>query len=203
MAKNNKNNLKFSRELKLKAKRANQRMKQLEKFGKKPPAYTAIQARLEIAGRRKGTASGRRFSETGKYLNKNDLKYQESLIDKFLAARTSTITGYKEWQAEIYATANKHMNLTSGGISQDQYFELWDALPDDERDRVYYAEYYINVMQAYEMKKQKGEVKNENAYSVQELVDIMDSAKSYKDALSKIGLTISDINDVKKGYKKK
>jgi GTP1/Obg family GTP-binding protein len=203
MVKSNANNFKFSRELKLKAKRANQRMKRLEKRGIKSPAYTAIQARLEIAGRRKGTASGRRFSETGKYLNKNDLKYQESLIDKFLAARTSTVKGYKEWQAKIYESANKEMNLASAGISQDQYFELWEALPDDERDRVYYAEYYINVMQAYEMKKQKGEIKNENAYSVQELVDIMDSAKSYKDALSKIGLTISDINDVKKGYKKK
>ena len=95
------------------------------------------------------------------------------------------------------------MNLASAGVSQEQYFELWEALPDDERDRVYYAEYYINVMQAYEMKKKKGDIKNENAYTVQELVDIMDSAKSYKDALSKIGLTISDINTIKKGYKKK
>ena len=58
--------IKFSAEIKKLAKRANQRMVELEQHAINSPAYKAVQATLEMMGRRAKTAFGRRFSETGK-----------------------------------------------------------------------------------------------------------------------------------------
>ena len=188
----------FDPEIRRKAKQANQRMVRLEKVGRTgSPAYKAMQAQLELMGRRAGKAAGRRFPETGKVVNRNDAAHMKAILDKFLGAETSTVSGEKKYRERIYETANKEMGLEAAGITQEDYEELWSALPDNENDRMYYATFYIEVMQAYQLKRDKGELTNENAYSVTDLVRIMDASKSYKDALTEIGLTTADIRKVR------
>ena len=48
------------------AKRANQRMRELEKRDAQSPAYQAVQAKLEMLGKRASASKGRRFSESGR-----------------------------------------------------------------------------------------------------------------------------------------
>ena len=42
------------------------------------------------------------------------------------------------------------------------------------------------------------EIIEENKYKVEDIINIMDSSKDYKTALKSLGLTIKDINKVKK-----
>ena len=209
MAKQNKNQRIFSKELKALAKKANRRMRDLEAKGYKSPAYQSVQATLEMMGKKKtkGGLTGRRFSESGKYTDKNDLRMQLSIINKFLNQQTSTPTGYEEYRNKVYESANKSYDLEAHGITQDDYERLLNALPDDENDRMYYITYYLEVYEAYTQKIERDkananfkemEIIEENKYSVEDIINIMDSSKDYKTALKSLGLSIKDINKVKK-----
>ena len=207
----------FDKNLKRLAKKANRRLRELEAKKYKSPAYKAVQAQLEMMGVRKRSAKGRRFSESGKAIDQNDLRQQLSVINRFLSAKTSTRTGYEEYREEIYKSANEIYKLSDFGISQEKYEEIFDALPDEIADRMYYAEYYIQVTEAYQVKikeqiekisndtnrseaqkKAEIEVLNENKLDIKEIIDIMESSEDYKKALSKIGLNIKDVNKIKK-----
>ena len=151
--------------------------------------------------------TGRRFSESGKYTDKNDLRIQLSIINKFLNQQTSTPTGYEEYRDKVYESANKSYDLESHGISQDDYESLLNALPDNENDRMYYITYYLEVFEAYTQKIERDkananfkemEIIEENKYKVEDIINIMDSSKDYKTALKSLGLSIKDINKVKK-----
>ena len=198
----------FDKNLKRLAKKANRRMRELEAKGYNSPAYKAVQAQLEMMGVRKTTAKGRRFSESGKATDQNDLRQQLSVIEKFLNGKTSTRTGYEEYREKIYESASKSYDFEKYGISQSDYEELLESLPDETSDRQYYISYYIEVMEAYTVKLERDKANadtfkeveriEENKLSIDEIVKIMDSAKDYKTALSNIGLTIKDINKIKK-----
>ena len=198
----------FDKNLKRQAKKANRRMRELESKGYNSPAYKAVQAQLEMMGVRKTTAKGRRFSESGKATDQNDLRQQLSVIEKFLNSKTSTRTGYEEYRQNIYESASKSYDFDKYGISQSDYEELLESLPDETSDRQYYISYYIEVMEAYTVKLERDKANantfkeveriEENKLSIDDIVQIMDSAKDYKTALSNIGLTIKDINKIKK-----
>lgn len=222
MAKNKEKTQKiFSAELKRLAKKANRRMRELEEAGYKKgsPAYQSVQAHLEMMGRRTTTAQGRRFSESGKYADRNDLRQQLSVINKFLNAKTSTRKGYEAYRKAVYETADETYKLKKNNITQSDYEDLLDALPDKESDRAYYISYYIEAYEAYELqiknipddiedikndpelgnaqKKlliEKLEKKQENQYTVSELIDIMENSKNLKDAYKQLGLTQSDFD---------
>lgn len=216
MAKNKEKTQKiFSAELKRLAKKANRRMRELEAAGYESgsPAYQSVQAHLEMMGRQTKTAAGRRFSESGKYVDRNDLRQQLAVINKFLAAKTSTRTGYEEYRKKIYETADKTYKLKENNISQSDFEDFLDALPDKESDRAYYISYYIEAYEAYELKIKEDikdiktdpelgqaqkelliEKKMENQYSVTELIDIMENSKNLKDAYKKLGLTQEDFD---------
>ena len=209
MSKQNKSQRIFSKELKALAKKANRRMRDLEAKGYKSPAYQSVQATLEMMGKKKtkGGATGRRFSESGKYTDKNDLRMQLSIINKFLNQQTSTPTGYEKYRDKVYESANKSYDLKAHGITQDDYESLLNALPDDENDRMYYITYYLEVYEAYTQKIERDkananfkemEIIEENKYKVEDIIKIMDSSKDYKTALKSLGLTIKDIKKVKK-----
>lgn len=216
MAKNKEKTQKiFSSELKRLAKKANRRMRELEAAGYESgsPAYQSVQAHLEMMGRRTTTAQGRRFSESGKYADRNDLRQQLAVINKFLASPTSTRTGYESYREAVYESADKTFKLKENGISQKDYEDLLNALPDKESDRAYYISYYIEAYEAYELKIKEDvkdiktdpdlgsaqkelliEKKMENQYTVSELIDIMENSKNLKDAYSQLGLTQADFD---------
>ena len=213
MAKNTEKTQKiFSHELKRLAKKANRRMRELEAAGYESgsPAYQSVQAHLEMMGRQTKTAAGRRFSESGKYVDRNDLRQQLAVINKFLEAPTSTRTGYESYRQAVYESADKTFKLKENGITQKDYEDLLNALPDKESDRAYYISYYI---EAYELKIKEDiediktdpdlgraqkdlliEKKMENQYSVTELIDIMENSKNLKEAYKKLGLTQEDFD---------
>lgn len=224
----------FDQNLKRLAKKANRRMRELESKGYMSPAYKGVQARLEMMGKKptitiKSKSEdipdkhyGRRFSESGKFTNQNDLRQQLAEINRFLNARTSTRTGYEEYRAEIYESADEIYNLSKHGIDQDAYEQIFDELPDDKKDRMYYAEYYLSVTEAYQVKFKEQiehiqnatnrseaqkqaeiEVLNENKVDIAEIVQIMENSADYKTALNRLGLRIKDVSKIQKLWKNK
>ena len=183
---------KFSAEVRRLAKRANQRMVELEKRAMNTPAYQAVQAALEMMGRRSKTALGRRFSETGRG-TENELRQQKAELEKFLNQKTSTVSGYKEYRKEVFEGADKKYGLTKAGISQEDYERLWLELPDKEKDRMYYPSFYIEIMEVYEMKRQSGQIKQENELTLTDIIRILEGSKNLKSALKDIGLEMGDI----------
>lgn len=194
--------IKFSAEVRRLAKRANQRMVEMESHGFKSPAYKAVQARLEMMGRRSNTATGRRFSETGKG-TENELRQQLAELQRFLGHETSTIKGYRKYRKDVYEGADKKYKLKEAGITQEEFEELWDAVPDKEKDRFHYAMFYYQIVETYELKVKKGEIKDkkgntitqENAMSITEIMRIVEGSKSLKSALQQIGITTKDMKE--------
>ena len=184
--------IKYSAEVRKLAKRANQRMVEMEQHGYTSPAYKAVQASLEMMGRRSNKATGRRFSETGKG-TENELRQQLSELQRFLNSKTSTVRGYKKYRNDVYKGADKEYNLKAAGISQEDFEYLWEELPDKEQDRKYYAAFYIEVMEVYEMKVQSGKIKEENRLNITDIIRILEGSTNLKSALKEIGIDISDV----------
>lgn len=189
--------IKYSAEIRKLAKRANQRMVEMERHGYKSPAYKAVQSALEMLGKRSDKAGGRRFSETGKG-TENELRQLKAELTKFLGHQTSTIKGYKKYRKDVYEGADKKFDLKKAGISQKDFEEMYDTLPDKEKDRLYYAAYYIEVLETYEMKLKTGQIKRENELTITDIMRIMQSKETLKDALKEIGITTQDIEHTKK-----
>ena len=104
--------VRFYEDLRLKEKRANERMRQLEKAKIKSPAYQAVQAKLEVLGKQTKGDRGRRFSETGK-ATYNEMEALEKILNNFLGYETSTLRGAKKYREDIWQTANNNNKLTS------------------------------------------------------------------------------------------
>lgn len=189
--------IKFSAEVRRLAKRANQRMVELEQHTINSPAYKAVQATLEMMGRRAKTAFGRRFSETGKG-TENELRQQKAALEKFLNQQTSTVRGYNKALNDMYKTADKKYGLSEAGISKEDYMNLWETLPDKEKDRMYYATFYIQILQTYEMKRESGQIKQENELTLTDIIRELQGSTSLKAALKNIGLTVNDIRETTK-----
>lgn len=184
----------FDAELKKLAKVANQRMRELEKRGISSPAYESAQATLEAMGVKKGKATGRRFSETGK-ATYNQREAMKKALKKFVGATTSKITGILELQENIWNTADQNNALSAKGITKDQYFDIWKNLPDKKKDRIFGSQVYINIVSA--AMKKNGRKKEENRLSVEEIVKAVEASKDYKSALKAVGLSYSDVKKVR------
>ena len=184
--------IKYDAEVRQLAKRANQRMVEMERHGLQSPAYKAVQASLEMMGRRSNKAQGRRFSETGKG-TENELRQQKAELEKFLGQKTSTVMGYKQYRKDVYKGADKEFNLKKAGISQEDFEYLWEELPDKEEDRKYYAAFYIEVMETYEMKVKSGQIKRENALNITDMIRILEGSENLQSALNEIGINMGDI----------
>ena len=184
----------FDAELKKLAKVANQRMRELEKRGISSPAYEAAQATLEAMGVKKGKATGRRFSETGK-ATYNEREAMKKALKKFVGATTSKVSGIKELRENIWNTADQNNALTAKGITKDQYFNIWKNLPDKKKDRIFGSQVYINIVSA--AMKKNGRKKEENRLSVEEIVKAVEASKDYKSALKAVGLSYSDVKKVR------
>jgi hypothetical protein len=222
-----KNGRLYSNELRKLAKAMNQRMVELEKRGFKSPAYQSVQARLEALGRTAKTAPGRRFSESGYFANKNEAAQVEAILKRFKTQQTSTLKGYRRYRADVLEGLQKRYEYKQYGMTDEEMMEFWEAMPDDERDRMYgsdetfmiVSKFLIDKKQrkaeadkmtkAEKRKKLKGmspEEKEEQAYiqrldtyTMQEIVDIIQRQKSLTDALDALGIDTREYMDFKSG----
>ena len=180
----------FDEVLRLKEKAANERMRQLEKAGIQSPAYQAIQARLEVLGRPTKGARGRRFSETGKgtYAEKEILN---RILDQFLNQQTSKLTGAREYEDEVWNSANKNNKLADAGITRKEWLDFWASMPD-KKERLYGSSQIVAMVRAYSIKN--GQLDDQNKMTMQEIADEIQASKNLKDAYGKIGLTYKEVN---------
>lgn len=174
-------------------KRANQRMVRLEKAGYTSPAYQAVQAKLEILGRQVNRAQGRRFKETG-VATYNEYEMQKKILEEFLGAKTSTVSGAKNWESSIYETSDIKYGLSKTGINKKDWAELWSNMPSDHKDRVFGSEVIIRMVRTYSNKRGKGS-KDEQRMSIAEIAEAINTSKSVKDAHKKLGITYRDIKE--------
>lgn len=181
----------FSAKIKKLAKRANQRILRLERKEPNSPALKAVQAILQMNGKRSNNITGRRFSETGKG-TRNELKQLEKELNNFLNMDTSTIRGYRKYEKNIFETANEKYNLVSNGINFDDYMKIWEELPDYEKDRMYGSESIIKMVIA--ATKKDGKVKDENELSIEEIIERIQSSKSLSDAYRALGITYEEVD---------
>lgn len=183
----------FYKDLRTLAKRANQRMVELEKRGMKTGAYNAVQGYLELAGVKKKSATGRRFSETGK-ATYNEYELMKKYLERFLDAKTSTVTGTKRFYEQVYQTAEEKYGITSKyGISKDDYLKIWEELPNKKKDRLYGSGTIIKMVST--ALRNGKETKDGNAVSVAEIVSEIQSSKNTKDAYKKLGITYKDMKE--------
>lgn len=182
---------KFYKDLRRKAKVANQRLVRLEKADKKSPAYLAVQAKLEILGRTAGKSKGRRFSETGK-ATYNEYQALLKVLDEFISQKTSTVKGYKEYVDEVWQGALKSENidvdLQKAGITKEQWFEMWSNLPD-KKYRNFDSSEYIEALALYNVKG--GKVKGVTI-SVSDMIEDFEKSKDLSSALKSVGISEHD-----------
>lgn len=185
-------------QLRLKAKAANERMRQLEKAGINSPAYQAVQAKLEVLGKRTKGARGRRFSETGnaKY---NEMEMINKILDEFLNAQTSKLTGAKQYERDVWETANKNGKLMQAGITRDEWLEFWQNMPD-KKNRLYGSSQLVAIMRAYKMKE--GQLEDKDKMTMQEIADEINASKNLKAAYDAIGITSDEVDNAEIDYTK-
>lgn len=213
----------FYKELRRLQKVANQRMVRLEQADIKSPAYLAVQAQLEILGKRTKGDRGRRFSETGK-ATYNEMEIQMKILRKFVDEDvTSTVAGAKKYQKDVWESANKNQHLSEAGISKDDWLTFWASLPD-HKERLYGSEQYVAMIRAFTIKRDKllkmtdkdreklvedGELTEEqlnnfidDAFDVEEIADEIETSKNLKSAYKKLGLSMSEVKTAKIKKKK-
>lgn len=178
-------------ELRLLAKAANQRMRELEKIDINSPAYQAAQAKLEILGKRKVGDKGRRFSETGKGTY-NEREIQKRMIKEFLKAKTSTKTGAKDFYDRSWETANTNIHLEEAGISREQWFEFWENMPQKQKDRMYYSN-QIKIFKA--VVRKHGEEIDEGKITIKDITDAIKHEKTLSEVYSKLGVSLMEVEN--------
>lgn len=177
----------YDRQFQLMAKRANQRMRELEKRDIRSPAYQAVQAKMQQLGIT-GSAKGRRFSESGK-ADRNTMLQMKKALSDFLNQKTSTLRGYAEYRENVIKGLEDKYNYSEMDLSDDDMMRIFEELPDEEEDRIYYASVVVETVAA---------AKKQGNYDIAEIVSKLQNSKDYLSALKSLGLTISDINSVGK-----
>ena len=187
-------NVRFSNELRLKEKAANERMRQLEKKGLNSPAYQSVQAQLEILGKQTKGNRGRRFSETGK-ATYNEAELLNKILDNFLYEQsTSTVKGAKEYQSDVWESANANNKLSEAGISKDDWLHFWESMPD-KKERMYGSSQIVAMMRAYSMKNNK--LDDQDKMSVEEIADEIQNSKNLKSAYKALGLNYDEVSNAR------
>lgn len=184
-------NVRYYNDLRLKAKAANERMRQLEKQGINSPAYQSVQAQLEILGKQTKGNRGRRFSETGK-ATYNEAELLNKILDNFLYEQsTSTLKGAREYQKDVWESANANNKLSEAGISKDDWLHFWESMPD-KKERMYGSSQIVAMMRAYSMKNNK--LDDQDKMTVEEIADEIQNSKNLKSAYKALGLNYDEVS---------
>lgn len=181
---------KYYRDLELKSKRANERMRQFEKRGIQSPAYQSVQAKLEMLGKRAKGTTGRRFTESGN-VTYNEYEALTSILDEFLYSQTtSTIRGYNKYVDAVWQGALNSkkisVDIERAGITKEQWFAMWKSLPDKNK-RTFDSDEYIKALATYNLRHD-----NEN-FDVGELMKEFESTTDIKSAYASLGLSYKDL----------
>ena len=193
-------NKRLYKDLRLKEKAANERMRQLELAGIKSPAYQRAQAQLEILGKRTKGDRGRRFSETGK-ATYNEKEMLDKILNEFLYENeTSTLRGAKAYMDEVWDSANKNQKLSEAGITRDEWLKFWENMPS-KKDRIYASEQYVAMIRAYT--KKNGQLEDMDKMTIEEITAEIEASKDLKSAYKALGLTTKEVSAAKIKRKKK
>lgn len=176
-------------DLRAMAKRANQRMLRLERAGISSPAYQAAQSKLEILGRTSSGNRGRRFSETGR-ATYNEMEATKKVLEDFLNATTSTISGEVDFRKRVWNSANTNNQLDEAGITRKDWEEFWESMPS-EKDRLYGSDQIVAIIRAYSQKN--GELQDEDKLTMEEIADKIQSSKNLKSAYRSLGITSKEV----------
>lgn len=187
-------NVRFYNDLRLKEKAANERMRQLEKQGLNSPAYQSVQAQLEILGKQTKGNRGRRFSETGK-ATYNEAELLNKILDNFLYEQsTSTVKGAKEYQSDVWKSANENNKLSEAGINKEDWLHFWESMPD-KKERMYGSSQIVAMVRAYSMKNNK--LDDQDKMSVEEIADEIQNSKNLKSAYKALGLNYDEVSNAR------
>ena len=190
----------YSNELRKLAKAMNQRMLELEKRGFKSPAYQSAQARLAALGREPNQKGVRRFSETGYFKNKNEMRQFEKALRTFEEQKTSRLRGYRTYRSKVLKGLNEHYNYKAYGLTDEDILEFWEAMPDDERDRMFGSDETFLIVAKYVTDARNGELRNERELSIKEIVERVNNSKSVDEALESIGIDPTEYLHFKDDY---
>lgn len=183
---------KFYSDLKTLAKRANQRMLRMERAGYKSPAYQQVQAQLEMFGQQAKGDKGRRFSETGK-ATYNQYQALMKVLNEFVNDyKTSTVSGYKKYIDEVWAGARQSdkiaVDLDKAGVTKEQWFAMWSALPD-KRKRNFDSSEYIEALATFNVKHG---VVTGGEFDVYQMIQEFENSQDLSSAWASIGITDED-----------
>lgn len=183
---------KYYVDLKTLAKRANQRMLRMERAGYKSPAYQQVQAQLEMFGIQGSGDRGRRFSETGK-ATYNQYQALMKVLNEFVSDyKTSTVSGYKKYMDDVWQGARQSekiaVDLDKAGITKEQWFEMWSALPD-KRKRNFDSSEYIEALATFNIKH--GAVKG-GEFNVYQMIKEFEESQDLSSAWASIGISDED-----------
>ena len=195
-----KNGMLYSNELRKLAKAMNQRMVELERKGYNSPAYAAVQGRLASLGIGKKQAAGRRFSETGMFKNKNEMTQVEAALKRFRDQETSKLRGYKKYRKRVLKGLQERYNYKQYGMSDDDMMAFWESMPDDDRDRMYGSDESVIMTMKYFKDKKTGKLSSENALTMKEIVDLINKAKSFDEAIKNLGYDPTSYLEFKKSF---
>ena len=194
-----KNGMLYSNELRKLAKAMNQRMLELEKRGFNSPAYRSAQARLETLGVKTKTAGGRRFSESGYFKNRNEMLQYEAALRRFKDQETSKLRGYRKYRKEVLEGLEERYRYKEAGLTDDEVMEFWEAMPDDDRDRMYGSDETFMIVMKYTKDRKTGKIKDENALSIKEIVNRINASRSLTAALDSLGIDSGEYLEFKSG----
>ena len=182
-------------DLRLLQKRANQAMKRLEQRGIESPAYKAVQAQLEVLGRRSSGTIGRRFSESGK-ATYNEYQMQKKILEDFLSMKTRTQAGATKWVEDVWsgALSNEDLKLKESGVTRDEWLEFWSNMPSNHKDRMFGSEVIVKMLRTYTYKNR--ELSDDQKLSAEDIAREINNARSVKEAHKALGITYKDIKEV-------
>lgn len=128
-------------------KRANQRLRQLEKSGiKNSSAYKHIEV-LARSGSQLYTRDkqGRiKFRTDIAHLNKSQLSNMQNVVERFLSRKTSTVRGVKEVNYKAYETfINNHPDIN---ITYNDYQLLWTSKIFQSKAGIWSSDVVIDVV---------------------------------------------------------
>lgn len=176
----------FDNELRLMAKRANQRMVELERRGLAPSSYQAAQSKLAYLGRpaRNGV---RRFSETGKG-TRAEIAQMKKQIRQFLESPTTTLSGLRDVKKRTVESAKRRFGDFSKWMTDDEYMQIWESLGDEQPG---YGSQTVFELVETTVRTRKEAGKD---VSIPEIVRTIQSSRNYSDAMKSLGITYEDID---------
>ena len=119
----------------------------------------------------------------------------DKILNEFLyEQKTSTLTGSREYERDVWESANKNNQLAQAGITRDEWLKFWESMPD-RKERLYGSSQIVAMVRAYSMKNKQ--LEDEDKMSVQEIADEIQNSKNLKSAYKALGLTYSEVSSAR------